>query len=77
MATRTSLKKWIPRNVREAVLKGCALQAGFSTAGDDFTGPNTLTRCGEIEPDIESHEAHFVIPYIARIKFGKPRRVKA
>jgi hypothetical protein len=43
--------KSVPTNVRDLVLDGADIAAGFFTEEDDFTGPNTATRHGEIEPD--------------------------
>lgn len=67
----------IPRNVREAVLDGADLLAGCCTATDTFTGPHALIRRGEVQPDVEHGDARFLIPYVARIRFGRPRRVGA
>jgi hypothetical protein len=61
----------IPRNVREIVLQGFDLQEGFSTDEDTFTGPNTIERRGEFEPD----GSHITIPYTASIRFGRPRPI--
>lgn len=66
-------KKWVPKNVREVVLQGFDLHAGFFTAADSFTGPNAIVRRGEVQPD----GSQIKIPYTARITFGKPRPVGA
>jgi len=66
-------KKWVPKNVREIVLKGFDLAEGFSIYDEDFTGANAVVRRGTFEPD----GADLEIPFTASIKFGKPRRVGA
>jgi hypothetical protein len=65
----------IPRNAREAVLQGADLLAGSFTATDDFAGPHAIVRRGEVQPDVEHGEARFAIPYVATIRFGRPRPV--
>jgi hypothetical protein len=68
----------IPRDVRAAVQEeGVDLHAGSSSATDEFTGPHTIIRRGEVQPEVESGKPRFVIPYVARIRFGKPRLVGA
>jgi hypothetical protein len=62
-------KAGIPRNVREVVLQGFDLHAGCFTATDSFTGPHTIVRRGEVQPD----GADFEIPFTASIKFDRPR----
>jgi hypothetical protein len=57
--------KWVPANVRDLVLDGVNIAAGFFTAEDDFTGPNTAIRRGEIEPD----GSDVTVPYEATLKF--------
>lgn len=56
---------WVPTNVRDLVLDGVNIAAGFFTAEDDFTGPNTAIRRGEIEPD----GSGVTVPYQADLKF--------
>src|SRR5271170_3541851 len=66
---RKTGKTGVPSNVREAVLQGADIMAGFTTAEDRFTGPNTVVRHGQIES-----EDGLVISFIAKIEFGRPRR---
>jgi hypothetical protein len=75
LPTRQAKRVRIPKNVRAAVEEGADLHAGSSTASDEFTGPHTLIRRGEVQPEVEAGKPRFVIPYVARIRFGKPRRV--
>jgi hypothetical protein len=57
--------KSVPTNVRDLVLDGADIAAGFFTEEDDFTGPNTTTRHGEIEPD----GSDVTVPYEAALQF--------
>jgi hypothetical protein len=61
----TRKSTWVPKNVRDLVLEGVDIAAGFSTAEDDFTGPNAAIRHGEIEPD----GSGVTVPYKATLKF--------
>jgi hypothetical protein len=56
------------RDVRNAVLGGFDLLAASYSAHDQFTGPDTVVRRGEIE-----FEDGLKIPFVAKIKFGRPR----
>ena len=62
----------LPSNVRDAVLGGMDLLASPFAAEDKFTGPSTVTRTGQVES-----EDGFAIPFVAKLQFGRPRRVPA
>ena len=65
------MKNTIPSNIREAVLGGMDLLASPFSAADKFTGPSTVTRTGQVESE------GFAIPFVAKLQFGRPRRVPA
>jgi hypothetical protein len=56
---------WVPTNVRDLVLDGVNIAAGFFTDEDDFTGPNTAIRRGEIAPD----GSDVTVSYEAALRF--------
>jgi hypothetical protein len=66
------MKNTIPSNIREAVLSGMDLLAAPLSAEDRFTGPSTVTRTGQVES-----EDGFVIPFVAKLQFGRPRAIGA
>jgi hypothetical protein len=56
---------WVPANARDLVLDEADIAAGFTTAEDEFVGPNTLIRRGQVEPD----RSHAVVPFKAVLRF--------
>jgi hypothetical protein len=65
----------IPRNARDAVLRGVDLHAASFTADDAFLGPHLILRRGTVQPDITNGEPRFEIPFVAHVRFGRPRPV--
>lgn len=63
-------KTRVPGNARDAALQGANFLEGFATLEDCWTGPNSAIRTGEVEPD----GADIVVPFTAKITYGKPRR---
>jgi hypothetical protein len=63
---------WVPKNVRDVVLKGFNLAEGFSTYEEEFAGADSVLRRGTFEPDGTDLE----IPFVAKISFGRPRPVE-
>ena len=71
----------LPKNVREAVLRGIDLDDGGSDSGEHrFTSADTSTKKGTIETaqnaGFSGAEPVFEIPYVATFKFGKPRPLR-
>jgi hypothetical protein len=60
----------VPKDARTAVSEG--FEEYSDDSEDQFTGPITVIRTGEVES-----EDGLVIPFISKIKFGRPRRVPA
>lgn len=58
--------KSVPTNVRDLVLDGIDVAGGSLSQEDEFTGPNTAIRRGEIQPDA----SRFVVPYKAILQFN-------
>ena len=59
----------LPKNIREVILDGFIFDEGSMEHDNKFTGANTVIRTGEWEPN----GADFVVPFTARITYGKPR----
>jgi hypothetical protein len=69
MPAKKNTKQWVPKNVRDMVLKGFDLAEGFCIYEEDFASANTVERRGTFEPDGTDLE----ISFVAKIAFGKPR----
>jgi hypothetical protein len=71
MPAKKNTKQWLPKNVRDMVLKGFDLAEGFCIYEEDFAGASIVLRRGTFEPDGTDLE----IPFVAKISYGKPRPV--
>jgi hypothetical protein len=65
-------RRGLPKNVRDAALRGYDPLTASYTAEDRFTGPHTALRTGQYE-----FEDGLVIPFSESIKFGRARILAA